>query len=153
MLRHPLAVGLGALGLVAVLGTAPAGARQKHTQTEATFLSHDAEAHTITVEVRRTGRGRGADLPPQLELKRGEEATFKVKESGSVLTSTTVKSKDGTRMGFEDLEPGTRVFVFWVPDETDANARFARSVSVYVAAQDWGDGKAEDAEIPAAPAD
>ena len=150
MFRHPLAVSLAALGLLALLGT-PAEARQKQTQTEATFLSHDADAHTITVEVRRTGRGRGPKLPTQLRLKRGEQATFNVKESGSVLTSTVVKSKIGTRMTFEELKPGVKVFVFWVPDEKDDNARFARSISVYVAAQDWTG--AEDAEVPAAAAD
>lgn len=148
MFRHPLAASLAALGLLALLGTAPAEARQKQTQTEATFVSYDADAHMITVEVRRTGRGRGPKLPPQLRLKRGEQVTFNVKESGSVLTATIVKSKEGTRMTFEELKPGVKVFVFWVPDEKDDNARFARSISVYVAAQDWTG--AEDAEVPAA---
>jgi len=151
MLRHPLALCLGALGLLALLGTAPAEARQKQTQSEATFLSYDADAQTITVKVRRTGRGRGPKLPPQLQLKRGEEATFNVKEGGSVLSSTIVKSQEGTRMTFEELKPGVKVFVFWVPDEKDEDARFARSISVYVAAQDWAG--AEDADAPAAAAD
>jgi hypothetical protein len=150
MFRHPLAASLAALGLLALLGT-PAEARQKQTQTEATFLSYDADAHTITVKVRRTGRGRGPKLPPQLRLKRGEQATFNVKESGSVLTSTIVKSKEGTRMTFEELKPGLTVFVFWVPDEKDDNARFARSISIYDAIQNWT--SAEDAEVPAAAAD
>ena len=150
MFRHPLAASLAVLGLLAFLGTAPAEARQKQTQTEATFLSYDADAHTITVEVRRTGRGRGPKLPPQLRLKRGEQATFNVKESGSVLTSTVVKSKEGTRMSFQQLKPGVKLFVFWVPDEKDDTARFARSVSIYDAIQNWTN--AEDAEVPAAPA-
>jgi hypothetical protein len=64
MFRHPLAASVVALGLLALLGTLPAEARQKQTQTEATFLGYDASAHTITVEVRRTGRGRGPKLPP-----------------------------------------------------------------------------------------
>jgi len=51
----------------------------------------------------------------------------------------------------EDLRPGTKVFVFWVPDEKEDNARFARSISVYVAAQDWKG--AQDADVPAAGAD
>ena len=63
--------------------------------------------------------------------------------------ATIVKSKQGTRMGFDELTPGSKVFVFWVPDAKDENARFARSISVYVAAQDWKG--ARDAEVPAAP--
>jgi len=150
MFRYPLVAVLAALGLLALLGS-PADAGQKQTQTEAMFVSYDAEAHTITVEVSRTGTGRGAKVPDHLRLKRGEQATFNVKESGSVLSATIVKSKEGTRMKFQELKPGVKVFVFWVPDEKDENARFARSISVYVAAQDWKG--AEDAEVPAASAD
>ena len=67
------------------------------------------------------------------------------------MTSTIVKSRKGTRMQFDQLQPGYKVFVFWIPDEKDENARFARSISIYVAAQDWKG--ARDAEVPAAPAD
>ncbi len=149
MFRHPLLALLSALCLLAALAPATAEAgRQRHTQTEAEFLSWDPEAHTITVKVRRTGRGKGPKLPPQLKIKRGEEVTFNVKETGSVLTATIVKSKEGTRMDFDQLVPGSKVFVFWVPDEKDADARFARSISIYVAAQDWKG--AEDATPPAA---
>ena len=149
MFRHPLGALLAALCLLAVFEPALAEAgRQKQTQTEATFLSWDPDAHTITVKVRRTGRGKGPKLPEQLRIKRGQEVTFNVKESGSVLTSTIVKSKIGTRMDFASLTPGSKVFVFWAPDEKDENARFARSISIYVAAQDWKG--AEDYTPPAA---
>jgi hypothetical protein len=151
MRHHLLPAIAAALGLFVLLGTAPAQARQNQTQTEATFLSHDTDAHTITVEVLTPRRSGGANPPKNLRLKRGEHATFNVKESGSVLTSTIVKSREGTRMTFEKLTPGVKVFVFWVPDEKDDSARFARSISVYVAAQDWGN--AEDVEVPAAAAD
>ncbi len=147
-MRHRTFLVSALLGLSLVLGVAPAQARPKQTQTEATFLSHDVDAHTITVKVRKPGRSK---VPKPLRLKRGEEATFKVKEIGSVLTSTIVKSKEGTRMTFDDLRPGVKVFVFWVPDDKDDAARFARSISVYVAAQDWGN--AEDYQVPAAVAD
>ena len=152
MFRHSLLLSLSAaLCLFVCLGPAPAEAkRPKQTQTEATFLSWDKEAHTITVKVRRTGRGKGPSLPKHLRIKRGQEVTFNVKESGSVLTSTIVKSKQGTRMSFEDLKPGSKVFVFWAPDPKDENARFARSISIYVAAQDW---KGAKDVTPAAPAD
>ena len=138
MFRHPLRALLASLCLLAVFGPVPAEAgRPKQTQTEATFLSWDPDTHTITVKVRRTGRGKGPKPPEQLRIKRGQEVIFNVKESGSVMTSTIVKSKEGTRMGFEQLMPGSKVFVFWVPDEKDENARFARSITIYVAAQDW----------------
>ena len=148
MCHHLLTTIPAALGLSILLGAAPAQSGPKQTQTEATFLSHDADSHTITVKVRQPGRGKA---PKALRLKRGKEASFNVKESGSVLTSTIVKSKEGTRMGFEDLTPGVKVFVFWVPDEKNDDARFARSISVYVAAQDWGN--AEDYQAPASAAD
>jgi hypothetical protein len=153
MLRHPFLALLAALFLLASFGPTPAEAkRPKQTQTEATFLSWDAEAHTITVKVRRTGRGKGPKLPPQLRIKRGQSVTFNVKEEGSVLTSTIVKSKQGTRMDFEELRPGSKVFVFWLPDEKDESARFARSIAIYVAAQDWT-GAQDVAPAKAAKAD
>ena len=128
---------------LAVFASDPAQARPKQTQTEATFVSYDAEAHTVTVKVLKPARG--AKPPRHLRVKRGEEATFNVKESGSVLTATIVKDTQGTRAKFEDLQPGTKLNVYWVPDEKDENARFARSLAVYVAVQDWGN--AED--VPA----
>lgn len=148
MLRHPLVTGLAALGLLVVLGAAPAEARQQQIQTEATFLGYDAAAHTITVEVIRTGRGTGPKLPPQLKLKRGEKATFKVKETGSVLTATVVKSKEGTRIDFERLQPGAKVYVYWMPDAKDDSARFARSIAVYTNPEHWVGS--ENVEVPAA---
>ena len=148
MFRQPLVSLLVAVCLLAVVGPAPSEAgRKKQTQTEATFLSWDPDALTITVKVRRTGRGKGPKLPPQLRIKRGEEVTFNVKESGSVLSATIVKSKQGTRMDFDKLTPGSKVFVFWAPDEKDENARFARSISIYTAAEDW-----DGAEVVSPPA-
>ena len=138
-----LALALAASCLVAAISSEPAQARPKQTQTEAEFVSYDAEAHTVTVKVRKPAKG--AKPPRHLKLKRGKAATFNVKESGSVLTATIVKNTHGTRASFEDLKPGVKLFVYWVPDEKDENARFARSLSVYVAAQDWGN--AED--VPA----
>ena len=128
---------------LALFASEPAQARPKQTQTEASFVSYDADAHTITVKVLKPARG--AKPPRHLRLKRGKEATFNVKESGSVLTATIVKDTQGTRAKFEDLSPGVKLNVYWVPDEKDENARFARSLAVYVAVQDWGN--AED--VPA----
>lgn len=147
---QPLAFGAALCLAVAVAFAAPPAeaGRTKQTQTEATFLKWDRDAHTITVKVRRTGRGKGPKLPKELRIKRGQEVTFNVKETGSVLTSTIVKSKVGTRMSFEDLRPGSKVFVFWAPDEKDESARFARSIAIYTSSEEWKGSK----EVPAAPA-
>ena len=134
-----------ALVFLVALAPASAEARVRQTQTEAEFVSHDAEAHTVTVMVRKSGKG--AKPPRHLRLKRGKPATFNVKESGSVLTATIVKGDRGTRVSFDDLKPGVKLYVYWVPDAKDENARFARSLSVFVEAQDWGN--AEDVPMPA----
>jgi hypothetical protein len=131
-----LVTALAALGMLVGVAGEPAHARPKQTQTEANFLSYDAEASTVTVKVRKPGKG--ARPPRHLKLKRGKEAVFKVKLGGSVLTSTIVKTVDGRRGAFADLQPGVKIFVFWVPDEKDKNARFARSISVYVPPEEWG---------------
>ena len=79
---------------IVVFATDPAQARPKQTQTEAAFVSYDADAQTITVKVLKPGKG--AKPPRHLKLRRGKNATFNVKESGSVLTATIVKDSQGT---------------------------------------------------------
>jgi hypothetical protein len=134
-----------ALGFLVALAPAAAEARPKQTQTEAEFVSYDSEAHTVTVMVRKSGKG--AKPPRHLRLKRGKPASFNVKESGSVLTATIVKGADGRRASFDDLESGVKLYVYWVPDEKDEDARFARSLTVFVATEDWNN--AEDVPIAA----
>ena len=131
-----ISIAVAVFSVVAVFASNSAQARPKQTQTEATFVSYDAEAHTMTVKVVKPTKG--PKPPRHLLPKRGKEATFNVKESGSVLTATIVKSSEGTRAKFTDLTPGEKLIVFWVPDEKDENARFARSISVYRAPEDWG---------------
>ena len=137
------AVGVAIAGaLVLACSGAPKGDRPvpeflRSAQTEALFVSYDAEAATVTVKVRKPGKG--ARPPRHLKLKRGKQAVFKVKDGGSVLTSTIVKNMDGRRGRFTDLQPGAKVFVFWVPDEQDENARFARSISVFVPVEELGE--------------
>ena len=69
-----------ALGFLVALAPAAAEARPKQTQTEAEFVSYDSEAHTVTVMVRKPGKG--AKPPRHLRLKRDKPASFNVKESG-----------------------------------------------------------------------
>ena len=140
-----LFVAIAAGCLLASFAGEPAQARSKQTQTEAEFISYDSDAHTVTVMVRKPNKG--ARPPRHLRLKRNKPATFNVKESGSVLTATIVKNTQGTRASFDDLKPGVKLFVYWVPDEKDENARFARSLAVYNAVEDWGN--AEDVPMAA----
>jgi hypothetical protein len=113
--------------------------KEKGTQieTEAEFLRYDAAAHTITVKVIKPGKG--ATPPRELKLRQGQEAAFRVKEEGSVLSRTTVKLQSGVAGAFTDLEAGRKVRVFWIPDPNDKQARFARSVSVFVPAEEQGE--------------
>lgn len=132
---------------LAVLGLLLAGARasaqkSSQTETEGEFVRYDAEAGTMTIQVRKPGKG--AKPPRQLKLKKGKEGVFKVKAEGTVLTRTTVKLQNGTAGAFTDLEPGRKVLVFWITDPEDENARFARSVSVFVPAEDQGEDAGMD---------
>jgi len=128
-----------AAALALLLAHAPDAAAQKSTQieTEGEFLSYDAAAHTITIKVIKPGKG--ATPPRELKLRQGQEAAFHVEEEGSVLSRTTVKLQSGTAGAFTDLEAGRKVRVFWVPDPNGKQARFARSVSVFVPAEELGE--------------
>jgi hypothetical protein len=56
-----------------------------------------------------------------------------------VLVRTTVKLQDGTAGKFTDLQAGRKVRVFWIPDPDDPKQRMARSVSVFVPAEEQGE--------------
>jgi hypothetical protein len=128
-----------ALALALLVLAAPAARAQKSSQieTEGEFLSYDAAAHTITIKVLKPGKG--ATPPRELKLRQGQEAAFNVEEEGSVLTRTTVKLQSGVAGAFTDLEAGRKVRVFWIPDPNHEQARFARSVSVFVPAEEQGE--------------
>jgi hypothetical protein len=135
-----VAPGLAAGLLAAPLAALPAAAaepKSKQVETEAEFVSFDEAAKTVTVKVRKPG-----NAPKALAVRQGKEAVFKVKPEGSVLVRTTVKMQDGTAGSFKDLEPGRKVRVFWVADPDDPKGRMARSISVFVPAEEQG----EDAE-------
>ncbi len=77
------------MGALVLFIAAFAGAAQaqsgKSIRTEAEFIEFDAAANTVTVKVTKPGSGKDAE-----KLKRGREAVFKVKPTGSVLSRTTV---------------------------------------------------------------
>lgn len=126
------------------VGFAPTAFAQKskQTETEAEFISFNAEAKTITVKIRKSGKG--AKPPRNLKLSKGKKADFNVEPEGSVLKRTTVKLQDGTGGKFEDLQAGRKVLIFWMPDPNDENARKARSISVFVPAEEQGEDAGMD---------
>jgi hypothetical protein len=117
---------LGALAGVALLAS-PAFAQAtkgKSVQTEAEWVAYDAAASTVKVKVKKN---RGGKAPEGLGLKEGQEATFKVKAEGSVLTRTTV-AINSQKADLGDLKAGKTVMVYWVADTADPKARFARKI-------------------------
>ena len=75
-----------AITLLAVVGLLPlvasdaaAAPKSKQIETEAEFVSFDADSKTITVKVKKPGK-RVKGLP---KLKKGKEAVFEVKAEGS----------------------------------------------------------------------
>ncbi len=109
-------------------GTAHAG---KSTQTEALWVSFDPEAQTITLKIKKPGRGKDAK-----RLKRGKEATFNVKVEGSVLTKTTV-SINGKRGELHEINEGKTVNIYWRPDENDDSQMFARKIDVIFSQEEF----------------
>ena len=84
----------------------------------------DAEAKTVTVKVKKPGRGKDAKL-----LKKNKEAVFAVKPEGSVLTRTTV-AINGVKGEIADIPAGKTVNVYWRPDENDPSILRARKIDV-----------------------
>jgi hypothetical protein len=96
----------------------------KSVQTEAEWISYDPEAKTVTVKVKKPGRGKDAKL-----LKRNREAVFAVEPEGSVLTRTTV-AINGVKGEISDIPAGKTVNVYWRPDEEDPSILRARKIDV-----------------------
>jgi len=118
---------LGAVALAVLFTTAVAGAAQaaeKSIQTEGEWIKYDAEAKTVTVKVKKPGRGDAAKA-----LKRNKEAVFAVKPEGSVLTRTTV-AINGVKGELTDIPEGKTVNVYWRPDDKDPTILRARKIDV-----------------------
>jgi hypothetical protein len=106
---------------------APAmAAKSKSTKTEAKFVSYDAAAKTITVKVVKTGK---KPKNKALMMKKGKEATFKVTPEGSILTRTSV-TLNGQKADITDIPEKKTINIYWVPDATDENQRFARKIDM-----------------------
>jgi hypothetical protein len=137
-------IGFAAAVLVAgLMMAAPAleasAAEKKSTRNEAEWVKYDAAAKTVTLKVKKAGLGPGA-----AKLKVGQQAVFNVKPEGSVLTRTSV-AINGKKGELTDIPVGKTVLVYWVPDEKDAKAFFARKIDVILSEAELDEkyGKAE----------
>jgi hypothetical protein len=115
---------LAVAGAITVPAATAVAAGGKSTQTEAIWVSFDPDGQTVTVKVKKPGRGEDAK-----RLKRGKQATFNVKVEGSVLTKTTV-AVNGKRGELVEIPEGKTVNIYWRPDEKDPEAMFARKIDV-----------------------
>ena len=104
--------------------------KTRSTKTEATFVAYDAEAKTLEVKVKKTGK---KPKNKALKLRSGKKATFKVKPEGSILTRTSV-TLDGKRADINEIEKGQFLFIYWVADEKDPDMRFARKIDMVLSA-------------------
>ena len=118
------AVALAAAWVFAAGSPAAAQKAGKMNQIEADWVAYDAAAQAVKVKVYEVGQG-----PQAKELKASQEAAFKVKAEGSILTRTSVKV-NGKAGKLSDINAGKRVILYWLPDEADKTARFARTIDV-----------------------
>ena len=136
-LAHRIVVGVAvtAFVLLAVGSTTATAAKSKSTQTEATWISFDAENNTVKVKVKKPGVG--AKPPKHLKLKKGKEAEFNVIPTGSILKRTSV-AINGKKGALTDIPSGKTVNIYWVPDPNDDKARFARKIDLFKTAEEQG---------------
>ncbi len=129
-----------AIGAVAFMATSLAASNVeaksvKSTQTEAKFMSYDAETKTITVKVLKPGK---RPKNKKLKLARGKPATFKVKPEGSILIRTSVTA-NGQRSSIEEIPENKTLNVYWIPDEDDPDLRYAKKIDMI-----WTDEELEE---------
>ncbi len=109
-----------------IVETAHAEKKTKSTKTEAKFISYDDATKTMTVKVLKSGK---RPKTKKLSMKRGKKATFKIKTEGSILVKTSVTA-DGMRSSIDEIPADKTLNIYWVPDETDPDVRFARKVDM-----------------------
>ena len=121
------AFALAAALCVAALPALAAEEKAKSTQSEGKWVKYDAATQSVTVKI--TKEGKGAKPAKEVEVKKGREAVFKVNPTGSVLTRTSV-AINGKKGEITDIPEGKTVNVYWIQDQTDKKARFARKIDV-----------------------
>lgn len=120
--------------LIAFALLAPAAAFAKQTKStahQAEWISYDADAKTVTVEIKRSGEG-----PNKKDLKKNQQVTFRVVPEGSILKRTTV-AINGQKGELSDIGAGRTVLIYWVPDEENAGGYFARKIDVVLSQEEF----------------
>ena len=108
--KRVLAVTAALAFVFAALGAETAHAQKaKPKRTQGQFVSFDPNTNTIVVK------------------EKGKDNTYTVKPEGSILTRTAVKV-NGLGAKVSELKEGTRIILYWVPDEKDPKQRFARTI-------------------------
>ncbi len=98
--------------------------KAKSTQSEAEWLTYDEAGQTVTVKIKKPGKG-----PNKKMVKKNREQVFNVKAEGSILVRTSV-AINGKKAGLEEIPEGKTVLIYWVPDEKNDGQLFARKVDV-----------------------
>jgi hypothetical protein len=117
-----------------VAGEADAQNKSKTVQSEARWVSFDAEAKTVTVKIIKPGKIR--DKQQRKQVRSGKQVVFDVTPEGSVLTRTTV-AINGMKSEFADIKPGKSVYVYWKPDEAKPHGRYARKIDVIFSREEF----------------
>jgi len=119
-----------AVALFAAAPSALAAKNQKSTSNEAKWVSYDATAKTVVVEILKPGKG-----PNRKMIKPGAEITFNVIPTGSILTRTAV-AVNGVKGELTDIQPGKRVLIYWVPDPNKDGEYFAKKIDVVMSEEE-----------------
>jgi len=137
-IAHTVAVS-AAMGLALSFVAAPVAAKGKTIQTEAKFISYDAEKKVMEVKVLKPGK---KPKNKALRLKRGKSAAFNIKPDGSVLTRTSV-TNEGRRIDITDIPEDKTLTIYWLPDDSNEDQRFARKIDMTLTDEE---AEARDAE-------
>lgn len=128
--RVALAAAAAALALALAPG-AFAQTKGKSTQSEANWVVYDAAAKTVTLKIRKPGKG-----PNKKMVKKKQEIPFRVVPEGSVLKRTTV-TVNGQKAEFTDIPEGKQVLVYWVPDPENEGGFFARKIDAVMSEEEF----------------
>ena len=113
------------------IATPAVAAKVKSIQTEAKWIGFDADAKTVTVKIRKTGK---KPKDKELALKKGKEATFTIRE-GSIMTRTGV-SINGKGGKLTEIPEGKTVNIYWQPDEKIPGQRWAKKIDLILSTEE-----------------
>ena len=105
--------------------------KTKSTQSEANWVKFDPEAKTVTLKIRKPGKG-----PNKKMVKKKQEIPFRVTPEGSVLKRTTV-TVNGQRAEMADIPEGKQVLVYWVPDPENEGGFYAKKIDAIMSEEEF----------------